>query len=165
MLRWQQRRSENGFANNWLRDSKSLTPQDLHLSIYKTIVLVISIAQCLLPSEVGQVLQVTNVSLGCVQETGSFSSKSSQFNCKRRPACQDSRRAQRRPRTSDSDSRGNISPLWCHRQVPYSSKIIFRIQSHPLLKIFSTAITLIQAHLVSRLEYFSLASLLPFLPS
>lgn len=98
MLRWQQRRSENGFANNWLRDSKSLTSQDLHLSIYKMIVLVIiSMAQCRLPSEVGQFLQVTNVSLGCVQEIGSFSSKSSQFNCKRRPACKDSRRAQHRP--------------------------------------------------------------------
>lgn len=119
MLGWQQRRSENGFANNWLSDSKSLTSQDLHLSIYKMIVLVIiSIVQCLLSSEVGQFLQVTNVSLGWVQEIGSFSSKSSQFNWKCRPAGKDYRRAQHPPRTSDSDSQGNISPLWCQRQVP-----------------------------------------------
>lgn len=169
MLGWQQKRSENGFANNWLCDSKSVTSQDLHLSIYKMIVLVIiSIVQCLLPSEVGQFLQVTNVSLGWVQEIGSFSSKGSQFNCKCTPACNYYRRAQHLAthfRFQIQTPKGTSALFDARDRYRYSSKIIFRIQSHPLLKIFSTAITLIQAHLVSHLESFSLASLLPFLPS
>lgn len=124
MLRWQQR-SETGFTNNWLRDSKSLTSQDLHLSIYKMIVLVIiSIVQCLLPSEVGQFLQVTNVSLGWVQEIESFSSKSSQFNCKCRPACKDSRRAQHRPRALQIQTPKGTSALFDARdRYRYSSRL------------------------------------------